>query len=76
MLLLPHCIPDSRGGRRLTDAGRQLWPQHFDCHSTIMPEILGGEDARHAAAAKLRLDGVASSQGGLEAGLKVGHIRS
>jgi hypothetical protein len=54
------------------EAGSQLGMQDLDRDLPAVPQVLGEEHRGHAAAADLRLDGVAVRECKLEAGEEVG----
>ena len=55
------------------DHGRELGPEHLQGHPPGVADVLGQVDGGHAAGADLALEPVAVGQGGLEAGLRLGH---
>ena len=52
--------------------GAQLGTQHLDRDLTVVLEVPGQVDGRHAAAAELPIEGVAVGDRGLQAGGDVG----
>ena len=55
------------------DSGGELRREDFDDDFAAEPDFVGDEDARHAAAAELALEGVGSTQRRLELCLEVTH---
>ena len=55
------------------DRGRELGREELHDHATSEPVLLGDEDARHATAAELALEGVTTGERLLQARSEVGH---
>ncbi len=64
-LLQEPLRPEDRG---------ELLTQHFHRHLAVVPDVVGEVDGRHPTPADLTLDGIAASEGGVEAVELVGHI--
>src|SRR2546425_8292834 len=55
------------------EGGGELRRQHLDRHRATVLQVLSEVDRRHPATAEFALDRVATGDGGLQAGDRVGH---
>jgi hypothetical protein len=52
----------------------EIGVQHLECDRTLVPEVLGEEDGRHAAPPELALEGVGRGESSLQLGAQVGQV--